>query len=198
MMSTGADDCDDGVICTDDVCSNGDCSNVPNDANCDNSLFCDGAETCDVANDCQPGVAPTADDMVACTEEVCDEETDELFSATVSLSNLRIVDVVEQNPITSVDVGTQVLVPSDLVELCGNETAFAYVVEFVDPVGEGTVDWITGTLAPEQSFSPSLSWTPQAPGTHQVNASLREFEDNGTPDSWRLLSRQLSVLIEVE
>lgn len=193
-----AEDCDDGVDCTDDVCSDGSCSNAPNDINCDNGLFCDGAETCDVEDDCQAGGAPTNDDAVLCTEDVCDEETDELFNSPVGFSNVRLVDVLEMNPITTVVLGTQVQVVADLSELCQAEIGFAYVVEFVDPAGERTVAWITGSLAPGQSFSPALSWVPDARGTHQVIASVREPEDDGMPDSWRRLTRQLSIVVEVE
>jgi len=69
---------DDLVSCTDESCDevNDVIVHTPNDANCDNGQFCDGAETCDAVNDCQAGVPPVEDDLVACTDESCDEVND--------------------------------------------------------------------------------------------------------------------------
>ena len=46
--------------------------NTANDANCDDVWFCNGAETCDEVSDCQPGIPPSCDDEVACTDDWCD------------------------------------------------------------------------------------------------------------------------------
>jgi hypothetical protein len=69
---------DDSVACTDDSCDevNDVVVNAPNNALCDDPEFCDGAETCDSILDCQPGVAPSVDDGVACTDDSCDEVND--------------------------------------------------------------------------------------------------------------------------
>ena len=73
---------DDGVGCTDDSCDeeNDTIVSVANDANCNDDLFCNGVETCDATNDCQAGTPPTADDGVACTDEICDEDLDMVVS----------------------------------------------------------------------------------------------------------------------
>lgn len=43
------------------------------DLDCDDGLFCNGAETCDlVAFTCQTGTAPTCDDLIDCTDDICD------------------------------------------------------------------------------------------------------------------------------
>jgi hypothetical protein len=73
-------DCDDGIACTDDVCTVegnvGTCSNTPNDGYCDDGAFCNGVEFCDPALDCQAGTAPVCDDGVDCTIDSCNETTD--------------------------------------------------------------------------------------------------------------------------
>ncbi len=62
-------DCDDGVLCTVDLCNAGTgmCDNIPDNAFCDNGLFCDGVEVCDQVDDCLIGFTPCASD------ESCDE-----------------------------------------------------------------------------------------------------------------------------
>jgi alpha-tubulin suppressor-like RCC1 family protein len=51
---------DAGVACVDD-------------GDCNNGFFCDGEETCD-GNTCRPGDAPSCDDGIACTSDVCSDE----------------------------------------------------------------------------------------------------------------------------
>ncbi len=74
-----APNCADTVACTDDSCNEGtdQCDNLANDGNCDNGLFCDGAEACDPLLDCQAGAAPNCADTVACTDDSCNEGTDQ-------------------------------------------------------------------------------------------------------------------------
>ena len=69
----GNDPCDDGVLCTEDICNEVDssCSNVANNALCETGLFCDGInKTCDPIGGCQ---------VVGerCPGQFCDESTDE-------------------------------------------------------------------------------------------------------------------------
>jgi hypothetical protein len=72
-------DCNDGVACTVDSCNEGtdSCDNTPNDALCDDGAFCNGAETCDAVNDCQPGTPVDCDDADICTDDACNESTDQ-------------------------------------------------------------------------------------------------------------------------
>ncbi len=79
VCQSGKDvDCDDFVACTDDSCNEttDSCDNVTNDANCDNGLFCDGPETCDSVSGCLPGSLVDCDDLVGCTDDSCNEDTD--------------------------------------------------------------------------------------------------------------------------
>ena len=66
--------CNDGNACTSaDSCQGGFCSGTP--VACDNGLFCDGQESCNPASGCVAGTPPPGDN-VACTVDVCDENTD--------------------------------------------------------------------------------------------------------------------------
>ena len=71
----------DGVDCTDDSCNEitDQIVHEPNDTVCDNGLFCDGAESCDVNDGCVSGDAPTVEDKVDCTDDSCDEGSDQVF-----------------------------------------------------------------------------------------------------------------------
>lgn len=66
---------DDGVGCTVDSCNEATdaVEHTPSDEACDDGAFCTGVETCDAQTDCQPGTAPSTDDGVACTVDLCDE-----------------------------------------------------------------------------------------------------------------------------
>ncbi len=61
-------DCDDGVVCTVDVCNEitNACDNTANNVACDNGLFCDGGEVCDAILGCVVGTDP-------CPGQPCDE-----------------------------------------------------------------------------------------------------------------------------
>ena len=99
-------DCDDGDICTDDICSpaagcvqefnvnpctdgdpctvmdqclDGLCAGTPKD--CDDTLYCNGEESCDpLTGVCLSGSPPDTDDDIDCTEDSCDEESDLLVN----------------------------------------------------------------------------------------------------------------------
>lgn len=77
VCQPGSFPCDDMVDCTDDSCDEvtDTCSSIPSDVNCDDGLFCNGNETCDAVLDCLAGTFP-CDDMVDCTDDACDENTD--------------------------------------------------------------------------------------------------------------------------
>lgn len=105
-------DCDDGDICTDDICSpaegcvhefnlnpctdgdpctvldqclDGLCAGAPKD--CDDALYCNGEESCDpVTGVCLSGSPPDADDGIDCTDDSCDEENDLLVNVAVDVA----------------------------------------------------------------------------------------------------------------
>jgi len=73
---------DDGVACTVDSCDEATDSivNSADDSLCDDGQYCNGSETCDAVSDCQAGTAPSTDDGVTCTFDVCDEATDSIVN----------------------------------------------------------------------------------------------------------------------
>ncbi|GFN39726.1 MAG: glycoprotein gp2 [Marine Group I thaumarchaeote] len=61
------------------------------------------------------------------------------------------------------------------------EQAFAYLVQVQDSNGVTiSLAWITGSLAAGQSFSPALSWTPDAAGTYTATVFVWESVNNPT------------------
>ncbi len=100
----------DGVTCTQDSCNeaNDQIVHTPNDALCSNGLFCDGSETCSAtlgcqagttlqcsdglfcngqescnedSDSCQSGSAPQINDNISCTQDSCNETTDQIVHA---------------------------------------------------------------------------------------------------------------------
>ena len=73
----------DGVGCTVDSCSEvrRTITHTPTDELCEDGLFCNGAETCDPEEGCLDGQPPTLDDLIACTDDRCDEANDRVVHA---------------------------------------------------------------------------------------------------------------------
>ncbi len=68
--------CDDFNACTiGDTCGGGFCQ-PGSPLNCDDGLFCNGMETCDPLLGCLFGMPPDCDDLISCTIDECDENTD--------------------------------------------------------------------------------------------------------------------------
>ena len=87
----------------------------------------------------------------------------------------------------------QIHITCDMANGQDKEQQFAYIVQIHN--SEGTViylNWITGTLSPEQSFSPSLSWIPTEPGMYTATVFVWESA-KGDP-----LNSQISTIIDVE
>jgi MYXO-CTERM domain-containing protein len=76
--------CDDGLSCTNDVCSNSSssCEFTPVNSRCDDTLHCNGVEACkplDLSHDengCVPGDAVPCDDNISCTVDACNDDID--------------------------------------------------------------------------------------------------------------------------
>jgi len=96
------------------------------------------------------------------------------------IANCRVVDAFA-NTLSSVSVDQQAQITCDVSNGQDREQAFAYLVQIQDVDGVTvSLAWITGTLAPGQSFSPSLSWIPTAAGTYTATAFVWESVDNPT------------------
>jgi hypothetical protein len=94
LFLSNIEPCDDGNACTQgDICTDGSClSGAPTP--CNDNLFCNGIETCDEVTGCVNGTPPTIDDLVECTVDLCDEDTDKVYHAANNefCSNLLYCD----------------------------------------------------------------------------------------------------------
>ena len=92
----------------------------------------------------------------------------------------RVVDAFG-NTLSSVSVDQQVQITCDLANGQDREQQFAYLVQIQDDNGVTVqLAWITGSLAPGQSFSPAQSWIPDAAGSYDATAFVWESVDNPT------------------
>ena len=108
-------------------------------------------------------------------------------------ADLRVVDS-SGNSLGTVSVDQQVQITADLMNGQDRDQAFAYLVQVQD--GNGVVvslSWITGSLTPGQSFSPSTSWTPEMAGMYTVTAFIWESLNNPTA-----LSPSVSTTVTVQ
>jgi len=95
-------------------------------------------------------------------------------------TGLRTVDAFG-NSLGEISVDQQVQITADLANGQDREQAFAYLVQVQDGNGVTVaLAWISGVLAPGQSFSPALSWTPTESGTYAISAFVWESVDNPT------------------
>jgi len=95
-------------------------------------------------------------------------------------SGIRVVDAFG-NSLGEISVDQQVQITSDLANGQDRAQAFAYLVQVQDNNGVTvSLAWITGSLTAGQSFSPALSWIPNAPGKYTATAFVWESVDNPT------------------
>ena len=107
-------------------------------------------------------------------------------------ANARVVDAFG-NSLSSVSVDQQVQITADLANGQDREQSFAYLVQVQDGNGVTvSLAWITGSLSAGQSFSPALSWIPDASGSYTATVFVWESVDNPTA-----LSPPVTVTITV-
>ena len=95
-------------------------------------------------------------------------------------TNLRIVDTFGSS-IDAVSIDQQVQITADLSNGQDRDQDFAYLIQIQNSEGVTvSLSWIAGSLSPDQSFSPSASWTPTSAGTYDVTAFVWESIDNPT------------------
>ncbi|MGI0041377.1 MAG: hypothetical protein ACRD94_05360 [Nitrosopumilaceae archaeon] len=122
-----------------------------------------------------------------------------LFSLLV-LSQIQFIGAVEPQKYSVSVTGTrevlvdhQVQITADLTNNQKREQPFAYLLQIQNEDGVTvSLSWITGSLAPGQSMSPSQSWTPGETGTY--NAQIFVWESIDNPDA---LSAPLIIKIKV-
>ncbi len=86
----------------------------------------------------------------------------------VKIESLRIVDSTGTT-LSTVSIDQQVQITADLTNTQDKDQPFAYLVQIQDSDGVTvSLSWIDGSLTPSQSFSPSQSWIPTAPGEYTI------------------------------
>jgi len=108
------------------------------------------------------------------------------FSPTTTESliaaNFRMVDPQKNMVVSNSLVDVQVNPVIDLTNPNSKEQPFAYVIKIHDSNGiRVSIAWITGSLSPGQSFSPSLSWIPTDPGIYTVTGEGWKSTEDKTP-----------------
>jgi len=92
----------------------------------------------------------------------------------VPASSYHIADL-EGNSVDVANVGKQITLSADLANAQDKEQFVIYVVEIYDyqetMIHSGTIE---GTLAPQMSFSPAVSWIPQKTGYYNVKFIILE------------------------
>ena len=113
-----------------------------------------------------------------------------LQSAPATQSEIQDKQGVELNYVL---VNQQVLITADVVNALDHQLAFAYIIQIQDETGTVlSLAWLTGSLSPNQSLSPALSWTPEHPGTYHATIFIWEGINNPTA-----LSPTLDLEIDV-
>jgi len=146
--------------------------------------------TADYSDHTLPDPYSTSDDIDVSATAVIGTSTPPLERAPVA--NARVVDAFG-NSLAEVSVDQQVQIEADLVNGQDGDQSFAYLVQVQDSDGVTvSLAWITGQLSGGQSFSPALSWIPDASGSYEATVFVWESVDNPTA-----LSDTASVSITV-
>jgi hypothetical protein len=79
----------------------------------------------------------------------------------------------EDNALTDLTVGSQVVIQSQITNSQTNTQPFAYIVQIKDE-NDVTVSlsWLTGELAAADSFRPAQSWLPEESGEYRIQTFL--------------------------
>ena len=116
-----------------------------------------------------------------------------ILSGIFSIANAEELKLGTAPESKSVVIGKQVQIEADLRNAQDIEQDFAYIVQIQDENGiTVSLGWITGTLTPAQTFTPSLSWIPSEAGTFKATIFVWESIDNPSA-----LSPTLSLDINV-
>src|SRR6185312_13980875 len=111
----------------------------------------------------------------------------------VPASSIRVLDTRgNENDVTT--VGKQVLITSTIANPTGENQNFTYIVQIQDQNGStASLAWLSGIMLPNQTSSPSVSWTPNNAGNFVV--SIFVWQSLTNPNSLSApLSADLTVL----
>ena len=101
----------------------------------------------------------------------------------ISVSNPRLVNTVSQNIISDVLVGQKVEITTDLQNNNSeDEQPFIYLVQIKNENNSIiSISWISGSLAPFQSYAPSMAFKPEFSGNYTVEILILESIENINP-----------------
>jgi len=88
--------------------------------------------------------------------------------SNISITNLRIADVFG-NTFNHVKVNQDVVIVAHVIN--NNNFSQDFAIQIIVK-GTKYNTWITGSLSPNQEFSPSMEWTPTDSGTYTINTNV--------------------------
>ena len=90
-------------------------------------------------------------------------------------------------------VDEQIMIMADISNNQDTQQNFAYITQVRDNDDVViSLSWLTGSLSPRQSFSPTQSWIPTEHGTYHIQVYVWESIDNPSA-----LSPPLSMIVNV-
>lgn len=115
----------------------------------------------------------------------------------VPASSIRILDT-QGNEHDVSTVGKQVLIVSDISNPTPVNQNFTYIIQIQDKNGStASLAWLSGTMLPNQTSNPSVSWTPSKTGNYVVTIFVWQSLTNPNALS-PPLSADLTVLHDSE
>lgn len=83
------------------------------------------------------------------------------------LKNVRLVNAFGEPLSQNINTNQQIQVSADITNKQNSPQTFVYIVVIQDSNGiTQKLTWISGSLNPQQTFSPAISWLPNTPGTY--------------------------------
>jgi len=144
--------CDDGVVCTVDLCDSPleDCVNLPIDGACDDLAPCNGEEICLAGIGCIAGVPTDCDDANPCTDDSCDAVTGCMSVANASPCDDGVactaVDTCAGGLCSGVDTCPAGSGCSQTLGVCAEGPSALWIAAAVDSSGAYTGAMTTSTL----------------------------------------------------
>ena len=98
-----------------------------------------------------------------------------------SIEDPRLENVFEAPIIDNVNVNQQIQISSDITNHQEKSQDFVYLVQIKNEIDTVvSLGWISGQLTPDQTLSPSLSWTPTHSGKYVAEIFVWEGLINHT------------------
>ncbi|MFQ5969158.1 MAG: FxLYD domain-containing protein [Nitrososphaerales archaeon] len=103
------------------------------------------------------------------------------LGSKVGVSRLSLVDQ-QGNGVGSSAPGERVWIKSDLKNKLSADQGFIYIVQIKDNNGfPVAINWVDGTLTPNMSFAPSISWVPDEEGVYFAEVFVWHDMENPIP-----------------